>query len=70
MKIQKKEEEHLHYTTLKDRKPSLIPNLLVFRASTGLYIDIGLLEDETGPRIEDRRVAPPYGCRVAFSRPN
>ena len=34
----KKEEEHLYYTTLKDRKPSLISNMLAFWASTGVYI--------------------------------
>ena len=33
-----KEEEHLHYPTLKDRKPNLNPNLLAFWASAGLYI--------------------------------
>ena len=38
MKIQKKKEEHLHYTTLKERKPSLIQNLLPFQVSAGVYI--------------------------------
>jgi len=40
MKIQKKirKEEHRHYTTLKERKPSLVDYLLASRASVGLYI--------------------------------
>ena len=38
LKIQKKEEEYLHYTTLKDKKPSLILNLPLFRASVEVFI--------------------------------
>ena len=41
MKIQNKrirKEEPLHYTTLKDRKPSLILNLLGFQASAAIFI--------------------------------
>ena len=34
-----KEKKKNTYTTLKDRKLSLIPNLLAFRASAGVYID-------------------------------
>jgi len=66
-------EEHLHYTALKDRKPSLNPKTACVPTSTELFIgEKGLLEDETEPRVEDLRVAPPY-CRgnaaiAAFSR--
>ena len=39
MKIQnKRKEEHLHCTTLKERKSSLLADLLAFQVSAGLYI--------------------------------
>ena len=75
MKIQKKEEEHLRYTTLKDRKSNLIPNLLAFFGlCRGIYRQKRVLEDETRPRVDDRRVAPSYGREnvaiAAFPRPS
>jgi len=49
---------YLHYT--KDRKPSLkIKNCIISGLCRGLYRRRRVLEDETVPRVEDRRVAPP-----------
>ena len=54
-----KEEEHLYYPTLKDRRPSLNPKTAcVLDLCRALYRQIRILEDETRPRVEDRRVAP------------
>ena len=51
----------LHYT--KDRKPSLKSKTACVQGKPySIYRQRGLLEDETGPRVEDRRVAPPF-CR-------
>jgi len=56
-------------TYLQHRKPSLksktspkIKNCLVLDLYRGIYRQMYLLEDETGPRVENRRVAPP-NCR-------
>jgi len=62
MKIQKKRKEKKRRTpTLKEKKPNLFLNLLAFRVSAGLFIrHKDLLEDETRPRVENRRVAHQY----------
>ena len=52
---------NIHYP--KDRKPSLkLKTSLVLGLYRGFYRHTGVLEDETGPCVEDRRVVPP-NCR-------
>ena len=37
-KEKKRKKEHLHYTTVKERKPSLLADLLASQVSAGVYI--------------------------------
>ena len=71
-KRKKKKKEHLHYTTVKNRKLSLLADLLASLVSKGLYIGKrGFYEMR--PRVENRRVARQDGrenvAMAAFLQP-
>ena len=70
---------YLHYTKtqkllLKSKTSPKIKNCFVLDLYRGIYRHMSLLEDETGPRVENRRVAPPLSrgsaAITADPRPN
>ena len=70
-----KEMKKNTYTTLKIENLALkskttpkIKNCLILDLYRGIYRQIQLLEDETGPSVENRRVAPPH-CRGSAAIP-